>query len=187
MNTDTLAKITQKFPTLFKNIYQESDRGTLLLVITLLSKTLKQAIDARLLIGIKQNDALTANLQNFTFQIDLSHRLGLLTHKEQAIYHQLAQLQQTSLDHIEKTKWTKNHFNPQLINIIETSDLTWNILQTVLLPSLLPQRKISSIQQFVNLLGWKKAFTIFFTVILLYKRDSVKQIQRLHAINLLYQ
>lgn len=184
MNKKEVQYITKAFPVLFKRFNKETDRGSILVISALVEKMLRQTIEAKLLAPLESHDTLSKALDSFEFNIDLAYRLGLITSAEKKIYAHLWHLKADCIDKINAPEFDKAYFQQQLIDIIASSHLTWQVIQMVLLPSVLPNKHINSIEEFVSTLGWRKALQMFFALIILHKQSAIKKIDPLPPLNI---
>ncbi len=149
----------------------ESDRGLVLVAGAMLEKELEKHLTRRLLPQISKKDELL-HRADFETKIILAYRVGLITEQEYKIYNQLRELRNKCAHEITHQTFDKDHFKHRIVNIIKLSPQIWNGLT---------QGK--SVDEFVENLGWRKSFTLFFALIIMHKRDSIDRVPTVKSLS----
>ncbi len=159
----------------------ESDRGCVLVVASLVENVLEEQISVRLMPKASKDDELLSRSSNgpfssFSAKINLAYRLGLIPLSERKIYHQLRELRNACAHHIEQQDFDRNHFKDRTRNIIEESKFLWDIFRKTIAPQAFPNKEIESVEDFVNAIGWRTAFELFFSLIVAFKKPAITRV-----------
>jgi hypothetical protein len=181
----------KRFSELSKSLEEESDRGCVLVVSSLVENVLEEQISARLIPKIGKDDELMSRSNNspistFSAKINLAYRLGIIPADERKICHQLRELRNACAHQIDQQDFKKIHFKDRIKNIIEESKFLWEVMRTKVAPALLPNNEPKSVEEFVEAIGWRASFEVFFSMIIAHKETSiarVTQIRPLHRIS----
>jgi hypothetical protein len=166
----------------FESLKAESDRGCVLVVASLIENILEEQIIARLSPKAGKSDELlskTSNgvISNFSSKINLAYRLGLIPISERAIYHQLRELRNACAHHVEQQDFEQNHFKDRTKNIISESSIIWEIFKEK--AAVTTSDEIKSVEDYVNSIGWRTAFQLFFSLIIAFKKPAITRVTRI--------
>lgn len=170
------------FVKVFDSLKSESDRGCVLVVASLIENILEEQIVARLSPKIGKSDELLSKASNsaissFSSKINLAYRLGLIPLSERAIYHQLRELRNVCAHHVEQQNFEQNHFKDRTKNIISESSIIWEIFKEKVV--ITANKEIKSVEDYVNSIGWRTAFQLFFSLIIAFKKPATTRITRI--------
>jgi hypothetical protein len=188
MNSTENARIGERFKMLFDTLKLESDRGCVLVVSALVEETIENHILLYLLPKLDKNDDLMGrsggqSITGFSAKINLAYRLGLIRADERAMYHQLRELRNVCAHHIDRQDFTANHFKDRTRNIIKQSSEIWESMLETVAPTLPLALTPTTVEEFVELLGWRSSFAMFFALVVAYKEASAIHITRLQPLN----
>ena len=188
MNSAERARVAERFEALFDSLQAESDRGCVLVVSTLVEKELEEHISLYLLPKIGKDDELMGRsasqpISGFSAKINLAYRLGLIPAHERAMYHQLRDLRNACAHHIDRQDFAANHFKDRTRNIINQSSAVWKAMLETLGPRLPVENKPTTVEQFVEQVGWRSAFAMFFALVVAHKEASASRIARLQPLH----
>jgi hypothetical protein len=186
MEPSERVQVAQRFQDLLRSLEAESDRGCVLVVCILVEESLQEHISAYLIPAIGKEDDLMGRSANqpisgFSSKINLAYRLGLIRRSERAMYHQLRELRNACAHHIDHQDFGANHFIDRTRNIIQQSTTIWEALLEVVTPKLPADSQPKSVEQFVEKLGWRNAFAMFFSLVVAYMEAATKHIARLET------
>lgn len=165
----------------YESLKAESDRGCVLVVASLIEKILEEQVTARLMPKPGKDDELLSYskngpLSNFSAKINIAFRLGLIPVSERNIYHQLRELRNACAHHIDQQDFDKNHFKDRTRNIIAESAEIWEVFRRTIAPEAFPGKEFKSVDDFVNAISWRKAFQLFFSLIVAFKRPAITRV-----------
>lgn len=188
MNSAELARIAERFQALFHSLEVESDRGCVLVISAMVEETIEHHISLYLLPKVGRDDDLVGRSGNlpisgFSAKINLAYRLGLIPAHERAIYHQLRELRNTCAHHIGRQDFDANHFKDRTRNIIKQSSVVWEALLELGASKLPVEDGPTTVEQFIELLGWRSAFAMFFALIVAHKEAAATRITRLRSLS----
>ncbi|MFA6500208.1 MAG: hypothetical protein WC256_07715 [Desulfurivibrionaceae bacterium] len=188
MNSDEKLRTSKRFSEIYQSLKPESDRGCVLVVGSMVERFLEDHISRRLLPKLSPDDELMGRSGNkpiavFSAKINLAYRLGLITAAERTIYHQLRELRNACAHHIDRQEFAANHFKDRTRNIIEQSANVWEALREEIAPALFPNDPPTTIEEFIDKVGWRVAFETFFALVVAHKEASVGRVARLSALH----
>ena len=174
----------QRFVVIFDSLKPESDRGCVLVVSAMVENAIANHISQRLVPPATSDDELIGRSMNcpissFSAKINLAYRIGIITLEERGIYHQLRELRNRCAHDIEKQDFAANHFKTRTRNIIEKSPALWETIKSKVAPRLYPGAELSSVEAFVDKIGWRVAFAMFFALIVGHKEAFADRVVRL--------
>jgi hypothetical protein len=177
----------KRFSELSKSLEAESDRGCVLVVSALVENALEDQISARLIRKIAKDDELMSHSTNspistFSAKINLAYRLGIIPAYERKIYHQLRELRNTCAHQIDQQDFGKLHFKDRIKNIIEESKFLWEIMRTRIAPSLFPNHAPKSVEEFIDAIGWRAGFEVFFSMVISHKESSIARVTKVQPL-----
>lgn len=184
MNNTESKEFLKIFSELMTSFKTESDRGCVLVIGTFIENELSRGIENRLIDKANNDDLVSRSIQSFGFgaRIDFAYRLGIITPAEHKIFHQLRKLRNDCAHKIEEQNFNKDHFKTRIENIIKESEFLWDILKDKIpIPNVQNNREVS-IKEFVNLLGWRIAFEMFFSLMIAHKKASHERITRINPL-----
>lgn len=160
----------------------ESDRGCVLVVASLIENIMEEQIAARLIPKAGKNDELFSHTSNgvvssFSAKINLAYRLGLIPLSERAIYHQLRELRNACAHHVDQQDFEKNHFKDRTKNIISESNSLWEIFKEKAVDG--SGNDFNSVEDYVNSIGWRTAFQLFFSLIIAFKKPAITRVTKI--------
>lgn len=181
MTPSELSNTLISFSEIADSLQKESDRGCVLVVGALLENALEEHITARLIPKANKDDELMSRSSNspifsFSAKINLAYRVGLITANERKIYHQLRELRNVCAHQIDQQDFDKLHFKDRLKNIIRESDFVWETLKKTAAPSLFPEGPPQSVEGFVDAIGWRRSFEVFFSMVIAHKKICVLRV-----------
>lgn len=186
MNSEQIGRIAERFTEVFESLKAESDRGCVLIVASMIEQILENYISLCLVPKVSSEDELLSRsgskpISSFSAKINLAYRLGLIPKEERSIYHQLRELRNVCAHNIDRQDFVANHFKDRTRNIINNSAATWEALQNLITPILQPG-KLATVEEFVEKLGWRVAFAMYFAVVVSYKEAAIVYVPRLRAL-----
>lgn len=179
--------LLKSFSEIFEPLKTESDRGCVLVVSSLVENVLEDHISARLVPKIDKDDELMGRsinspISNFSAKINLAYRIGIITVNERKIYHQLRLLRNSCAHQIDQQNFEKNHFKDRIKNIIEESKFLWEIMKTKIAPALLQNNQPKSVEEFVEAIGWRICFEMFFSLVVAHKRTTISRVTKIQPL-----
>jgi hypothetical protein len=176
-----ISSVLTTFSEMAESLQKESDRGCVLVVGALLENVLEEHITARLIPKANKDDELMSRSNNspinsFSAKINLAYRVGLIAANERKIYHQLRELRNVCAHQIEQQDFDKLHFRDRIKNIMRESDFVWETLMKKVTPSLFPEGGPQSVEGFVDAIGWRRAFEVFFSMIIAHKKICILRV-----------
>jgi hypothetical protein len=167
---------------------KEGDRGCVLVTAAMLEDAIEKHIKARLIAPCEKRDELIANsnnapISNFAAKINLGYRLGLFTQSERDIYHQLRHLRNDCAHSVDEQTFASNSFKNRIENIIAKSENVWEKMKLQFGPLISKDNPPQTIKEFIALAGWRRAFMIFFSLVIAHK---VVYLNRVTAVATLY-
>jgi len=187
MNSTEKEQVTKIFNDVFESLHAESDRGCVLVVGSLVENAIEGQISARLILPTGKTDELMSRSNNspistFSAKIDLAYRLGIFPANERKIYHQLRELRNTCAHQVNQQDFDKAHFKDRIKNIIEESNVLWDIMRRKIAPILFPNDPPSSVSELVEAIGWRKSFEWFFSLVVAHKVASIERVTRIYPL-----
>lgn len=187
MNPEESENVLERFAALLESLKAESDRGCVLVVGSLVEKVLENQISRRLLPKLGKEDELMGRSGNhpiseFSAKINLAYRLGIVTKNERSIYHQLRELRNVCAHHINRQDFSAHHFKDRTKNIIGESDFLWNIIHAKVAPKLFSEDPPTTIDSFVEKIGWRVAFEMFFALVIAHKEICIDRVLSVSAL-----
>ena len=173
-----MSKLSEKFKDIHNSLKLESDRGVVLVTSAYIEEVLLNHIQHRLLDKLNSQDEILSR-SSFDFKINLSYRIGLITKEESYIYHQLRKLRNKCAHTIESQSFNNDDFQNRMINIINKSEELWNVLKKNIIPNNLSEQKFDTPKKYVEALGWRISFQMFFGLIIAQKSISTPRVKRL--------
>lgn len=153
-----------------------------------MERTLENYISKRLIPKLGNDDDLMGHSGNkpisgFSAKINLAFRLGLIPATERTICHQLRELRNACAHHIDKQDFAANHFKDRTQNIIENSKGVWEAILVKIAPMMFPDEPPATVEMFVDTVGWREAFQMFFALVIAHKEASINRVSRLSALH----
>jgi hypothetical protein len=187
MNSEESAKVLERSAALLQSLKAESDRGCVLVVSSLVERALENQISRRLLPKLGREDDLIGRSGNnpisgFSAKINLAYRLGIVTKDERSVYHQLRELRNVCAHHIDQQDFSAQHFKDRTKNIIRESVVLWDVILAHLAPKLFNEDPPTTIDSFVEKIGWRVAFEIFFSMLVAHKEVCIDRVLRVSAL-----
>jgi hypothetical protein len=149
----------------------ESDRGLVLVAGAMLENELENHLTHRFRPKLENKDELL-NRADFETKITLSYRTGLITESEFKIYNQLRNLRNTCAHDVSEQTFDKDHFKARMVNILELSPQIWYAL-----------KNDETVIEYVNRVGWRESFTLFFGLIIKHKRESIGRVPQISELS----
>lgn len=174
---------------MLESLNGESDRGAILIVSALVENIVEEHIKKLFLPQADSSDELLSNstsspISTFSTKINLAYRLGLLSSNERIIFHQLRHLRNKCAHDIGQQNFNENHFRSRTQNIIHRSQSTWDTIMGGFI-QYYEDQKFDSVTEFMNVFGWRRAFSLFFITIVAYKRIQLRNINQLQQLSFL--
>lgn len=187
MNLTENSNWLRRFSELSKSLEAESDRGCVLVVSSLVENALEEHISARLIPKVGKDDELMSRSNNnpistFSAKINLAYRLGIIPAHERKTYHQLRELRNACAHQIDQQDFNKIHFKDRVKNMIEESKLIWEAMRLKIAPVLFPNNEPKSVGEFVEAIGWRASFEVFFSMIIAHKETSIARVTRIRPL-----
>jgi len=112
----------------------------------------------------------------------LVYRLGLVTSSERTIFHQLRRIRNRCAHEIETQDFDKTHFKDRMRNIINASPDIWHVMKEKLIP---PGTKtqFEDVEHYLNTVGWRTAFEVYFGLIICHTQTSGPRIPRISSLS----
>jgi hypothetical protein len=181
MNLQESTEWQEEFLKIAESLKVESDRGCVLVVAALVENALEEHIAARLIQKIDKKDELMSSnkpIYSFCSKIDFAYRLGIIPIHERKIYHRLRELRNECAHSIEQQDFAKNHFKDKMNNIIQEYPLIWDVIKT----KTYPNDNFISVTEFIEKLGWRVAFVMFFAPLIAHKKVSISRVVRIQSL-----
>jgi len=171
----------QNFSKIIDSLRSESDRGCILVVSSMLEKILEEQITKRLIPKYGKEDELMGKsnsrpISGFSAKINLAYRIGLIPDIECKMLHQLRELRNDCAHKIEQQDFEANHFKDRTKNIIEHSKVVWDAILTHIAPKLFPDEQQCSVVSFVDKVGWRRSFEVFFALVVAHKQATIERV-----------
>jgi hypothetical protein len=182
MPTDT-GQLTAKAVEIQDILAREGDRGCVLVAAALLEEAIELHLRARLVPSPSKSDELVSNssmapISSFSAKIDLAYRVGLFPHSERAIYHQLRKLRNECAHSTSEQDFSQVSFKERIKNMIVSSAGVWEVMRTKLGPLLVEEGTPDSVDAFVEKVGWRRAFLLFYGLVIAHKLVNVHRVQQ---------
>lgn len=158
------------FP-LVEELNKESDRALVLITSAHVENELNCHLANRLLPQVEKKDELL-HRANFETKIILAYRTGVITKNEFSIYNQLRQMRNKCAHDVSEQNFNTDSFKERIKNIMKESREVWQALA-----------KGKEIDEYVEELGWREAFIMFFSLIITHKRSSHDRVIRLTSLS----
>lgn len=156
MTDDEKKYLLTRLPAILASLEQESDRGCVLVVATMVEQCLERQILCRLLPAASSGgDELMSKSKNspissFSAKIDLSYRLGLIPEQERAIYHQLRELRNACAHEINEQRFSADRYKDRITNMVGHSAVLWEALRAAVERAGVTARPVESVKQLVR-------------------------------------
>jgi len=175
-----------RYTEIFESLKHESDRGCVLVVGSMIELGIENQISKRIIPPVKESGSILGRgnkpISTFSAKIDLGYALGLFPEEEWRIYHQLRELRNTCAHDIKVQTFSENHFSDRMKNIIDASKQLWPILAKIVGEKLFTSEEPLSVDEFVNKLGWRNSFEMFFSLIISHKELSIERVSKIHPL-----
>lgn len=181
--------VLSKFQQIFESLKTESDRGCVLVVGSMVERSLENQITMRLLPKLKKEDDLMGRSANcpisgFSAKINLAYRLGIIPENERTIFHQLRDLRNICAHHIDQQNFSAGHFKDRVKNIINNSLVMWDAILVNIAAQQFPDDPPKTVDMFVERIGWRIAFELFFSLVIAHKDECINRVSQ---VNRLYE
>ncbi len=176
--------IANRFTELAASLSLESDRGSVLVIAALLERTIETQLETRLLPKIKKDDELIGrssnqSISNFSAKINLAYRVGIISSIERTIYHQLRDLRNLCAHEIGVQTFKQVRFVSKTKEIISKSFLVWSAIALLIYPQIKHLNYKEQIETMLSQLGIRKAFEIYFSMIIAQKEYYALEIPKI--------
>ena len=163
---------------------KEGDRGCVLVAGALLENALEKSITARLIKSEDKDDRLmsrsgNAPISTFSAKIELYYRLGLCADSERQLCHQLRNLRNDCAHRTDEQDFSNISFKHRIENIISQSQEAWEAIKDKFEPVLGNGKPAKTIHEFVENIGWRPAFTLFFAFLIALIHQNAENIPRI--------
>ena len=181
--TDVLALV----PELSESLRLESDRGVVLVVATMVENALESHIERRLRPKVEPSDELMARsamspIGTFSAKINLAHRIGLISQKERLIFHQLRAIRNKCAHEVDSQTFGKDHFRSRILNLVAEAPTLWDNLSKNVRPPPFDEEEFASVEEFLDRVGWRRLFELFFSLIIAHKRVSIERVPSVRSL-----
>lgn len=180
------ALLAVRFTELLDSLKDESDRGCVLVVGSMVEQVIEEHISRRILPPVKKTGELVGRgskpIATFSAKIDLAYALGLFPEEEWRIYHQLRELRNTCAHEIQQQHFNADHFSARVSNIINASSSLWPILATTVGNKVFESDSPLTVELFIKKLGWRISFEMFFSLVIAHKQTSTDRIPRIKTL-----
>lgn len=181
MPTDT-GQLIAKAVEILDILAKEGDRGCVLVATALLEEAIELHLRARLVSSPSKSDELVSRssmvpISSFSAKIDLAYRIGLFPHNERSIYHQLRKLRNECAHSSSNQDFSLPSFKERIKNMIASSAGVWDLMRAKFGPLLIEEGAPESIDAFVEQVGWRRAFTLFFGLVIAHKLVNVHRVR----------
>ncbi|NWF06686.1 hypothetical protein HX810_03225 [Pseudomonas salomonii] len=180
------ALLAARFTEILDSLKNESDRGCVLVVGSLVELAIEDHISKRILPPVKKTGELVGRgsrpIATFSAKIDLAYALGLFPEEEWRIYHQLRELRNTCAHEIKQQNFNADHFSARMLNIISASSTLWPILATAVGKKIFESNSPVTVERFVEDLGWRVSFEMFFSLVIAHKETSADRVPRIKTL-----
>ncbi len=182
MPTDT-SQLAAKAIEIQDILSKEGDRGCVLVAAALLEEAIELHLRARLVPPPGKSDELitssaVAPISSFSAKIDLGYRVGLFPENERAIYHQLRKLRNECAHSTTEQDFSQTTFKTRIKNMIAASSGVWEVMRARFGPLLGEHQAPDSVDAFVEQVGWRRAFILFYGLVIAHKLVNVHRVQR---------
>lgn len=175
-----------RFTEILDSLKNESDRGCVLVVGSMVELVIEEHISRRILPPVKKTGELVGRgsrpIATFSSKINLAYALGLFPEEEWHVYHQLRELRNTCAHEIKHQHFDADHFSARMSNIINASSSLWPILATTVGNNVFENDSPLTVELFVKKLGWRISFEMFFSLVIAHKETSVDRISRISTL-----
>ncbi|EOB1204576.1 hypothetical protein ACIQLR_000676 [Photobacterium damselae] len=156
---------------LIEELKKESDRALVLITSAHVENELSRHLSHRLLPQVEKKDELL-HRADFEAKIILAYRTGTITKNEFNIYNQLRQMRNKCAHDVSEQNFSTDSFKERIKNIMRESPELWQVLA-----------EGHEINEFVEKLGWREAFILFFALIIIHKRSSYSRVIPLNPLS----
>tara|TARA_B100000700_G_scaffold161345_1_gene178684 strand:+ start:41913 stop:42419 length:507 start_codon:yes stop_codon:yes gene_type:complete len=161
----------EKAKPIIQELKLESDRALVLITAAHVENELYKHLEHRLLPKLDKKDELL-HRADFETKIILAYRTGVITEGELKIYNQLRQLRNKCAHDVSEQSFKTVKFQHRIKNIMKYSPEIWKALA---------QGK--ELEDFIQELGWREAFILFFSMIIMHKRQSYNRVTPLRPLS----
>lgn len=165
---------------------KEGDRGCVLVAAALLEEAIESCIRARLIAAIEKEDELisrsaSAPISSFSAKINLSYRLGLISENERAVYHQLRNLRNACAHSPLGQDFSQLSFKNRIKDMIVKSETMWEAMRENFGPIADADFPPDTVHEFVEKVGWRESFTLFFSLLIAQIELTNSQVGRIRS------
>ncbi|MEO7622369.1 MAG: hypothetical protein ABIS30_04825 [Gallionella sp.] len=188
MNVGEMEHMIERMPVILVSLRTESDRGCVLVVSTMVEHLLEQHILRRLLPKASSSGdelmsmSAESPISSFSAKINLAFRPGLIAPSERTIFHQLRELRNACAHKIEQQHFAANHFKDRIKNIINLSQPLWESLRNAVARQPGVSSPPSTVEEFVETLGWRYSFEAFFAMVIAHKEACLERVPTVPAL-----
>lgn len=183
MDKEESTSMMSRYLEIFNSLQQESDRGCVLVVGSMIELAIEEQISRRIVHPANKSGEIMGRgnkpISTFSAKIDFGYALGLFPEEEWCVYHQLRELRNACAHDIRLQHFDANHFSDRMRNIISASKTVWPILANKIGDKLFNSSTPLSVEDFVKKLGWRNSFEMFFSLIISHKEVSIDRVAQI--------
>lgn len=166
--------MSKTFRSFIEQTSEESDRGSVLVAVSILDDILTQLLKAKLVPTLEQNDELFdgayAPFSSFSAKIDLAYRVALIKPNVRRSCHILRKIRNDFAHATEVKGFTHSATQDRIRELFKLNNNLVEVLEKVIIEGIKEYRKehkikISDFNDIVKKLGWRFVFQLLFASI----------------------
>jgi hypothetical protein len=97
--------------------------------------------------------------------------------------HALRDLRNVCAHHIDPQDFSSQKFKEKTKNIIKKSPLLWDVIRTKIGAKLFAENPPETVDSFVEAIGWREAFALFFALVVAHKEVCIARVSRINTLH----